>query len=90
MVLQGLTTGHDAPLEVREGGIAGRGVFATGAIPKRSWVCEYKAGAVYPPSEKDQHTTEYDLNGKGSYVIETYIMCIHQSTQNFDCGVWDL
>ena len=70
-VLQGLTTGHDAPLEVREGGIAGRGVFATGAIRKTSWLCEYKAGTIYPPSEKDQHTTEYDVNGEGSYVIET-------------------
>ena len=71
MILEGLTTGHDTPLEVREAGVAGRGVFATGAIPKGSWLCAYKAGAVYPPSEKEKHTMEYDLNGEGSYVVET-------------------
>ena len=38
--MQGLTTSRDAPLEVREGGICGRGVFATGEINKGSGFCE--------------------------------------------------
>lgn len=32
IIFQGLSTGSDAPLEVREGGCAGCGVFATGHI----------------------------------------------------------
>lgn len=33
-IIQGLATGQDAPLEVREGGVDGRGVFATKNIGK--------------------------------------------------------
>jgi SET domain-containing protein len=77
-ILQGLTTGLDAPLEVREGGIAGRGVFCKEYIPKGSWLCEYKAGLVYPPSERKKHEEIYDLNGEGSYIIEsTYAIPNH-------------
>ena len=53
-VISGLSTGHDAPLIVREGGIAGRVFFAEAAISKGSWLCEYKASKIYPPSE-NQH-----------------------------------
>ena len=70
-ILESLTTGLDAPLEVRVGGVAGRGVFATGAIAKGTWLCEYKAALTYPPSEKPNHLEEYDLNNEGSYVVET-------------------
>ena len=52
MVIGGLC-GHDAPLEVAPGGIAGRGVFATG--PQNQWLCEYK-GIVYPRREMDTRT----------------------------------
>ena len=69
--MEGLTTGQDAPLEVREGGAAGRGVFATGAITKGQWLCEYKAGITYPPSEKAKHVQQYDETGEGSYIVET-------------------
>lgn len=49
--MEGLTTGNDAPLEVRVGGITGRGVFATTKIPKGSWLCEYKTGRMFPKAE---------------------------------------
>ena len=64
----GLTTGKDAPLEVAEGGIAGRGVFATGEIHKGSWLCEYK-GIVYPLKDKHIHEAEYIKNSEGCYVV---------------------
>ena len=63
-------TGKDAPLEVREGGIAGRGVFAVGPIHKGQWLCEYR-GLVYPLSELDQHCEEYTKNNEGVYVVES-------------------
>ena len=70
-VMQGLTTGHDAPLEVREGGICGRGVFATGEINKGSWLCEYRTTCVFPLAEKSVVEAEYDANGEGSYIIDS-------------------
>ena len=70
-ILHGLSTGDDAPLEVRERGIAGRGVFATGSVAKGSWLCEYKAGLVYPASERKKYEEIYDLNGEGSYIVES-------------------
>ena len=70
-VMQGLTTGHDAPLEVWEGGICGRGVFATGEINKGSWLCEYKTTCIFPLAEKSVVEAEYDANGEGSYIIDS-------------------
>ena len=61
----------DAPLEVREGGIAERGVFATGRVAKGSWLCKYK-GLVYPASERKKYEEMYNLNGEGSYIIESF------------------
>ena len=37
IVIEGLSSGWDAALEVRQEGIAGRGVFATSRIEKGSW-----------------------------------------------------
>ena len=70
-VISGLSTGHDAPLIVREGGIAGRGVFAEAAISKGSWLCEYKATKIYPPSEKPTYEEMYALNNEGCYIVES-------------------
>lgn len=71
-IIHGLTTGHDAPLDVFEEGIAGRGVFALADIEKGSWLTEYKAAYTYPPSEQAKHESEYDLNQvKGSYIVES-------------------
>ena len=60
-------TGKDAPLEVREGGIAGRGVFAVGPIHRGQWL----KGLVYPLSELDQHCEEYSKNNEGVYIVQS-------------------
>ena len=64
--MHGVSTGCDAPLEVRRGGISGRGVFATGYISKGDWLCEYKA-SVYPRGEMQRHIEEYNNNIVTSY-----------------------
>ena len=66
--MEGLCTGNDAPLVVREGGCPGRGVFANKHIDKGQWLCEYRS-IVYPYTELDKHTHEYNLNREGSYII---------------------
>lgn len=63
-----MITGRDAPLEVREEGAAGRGVFATGPIHMGDWLCEYK-GLTYPLKEKYRYITEYDRNNEGVYIV---------------------
>ena len=68
VIIEGLSTGKDAPLAVREGGCAGRGVFATSFIRKGQWLCEYK-GLVYPCSQLEKHIKEYNTNGEGSYIV---------------------
>ena len=68
-IVEGLTTGKDAPLEVREGGIAGRGVFSIAPIQKGQWLCEYK-GLVYPLSELDKHCAKYGKN-EGVYIVRS-------------------
>ena len=68
IIIEGLTSGRDAPVEVALGGIAGRGVFATGPISKNQWLCEYK-GIVYPRRQMQSHIDEYKRNGEGSYII---------------------
>ena len=71
-ILHGLTTGQDAPLDVSKGGIAGRGVFAAAPIERGSWLCEYKASQIYPPSQRAEHEAVYDTNGiEGSYIVES-------------------
>lgn len=66
--IHGLNTGQDAPLEVRPGGIAERGIFVTEFISKGQWLCEYK-GIVYPHSKMQQHIDEYNKNEEGCYII---------------------
>lgn len=69
-VLHGLTTGQDAPLVVRHGGIAGRGVFATASIEKGAWLCEYKASETFPASQYSEKMAVHDLNRvEGSYIV---------------------
>ena len=70
VIIQGLVTGRDAPLEVREGGCAARGVFATASVTKGQWLCEYK-GLVYPYSEREKHLEEYDKNKEGCYIVSS-------------------
>ena len=70
IVAESLSTGKDAPLEVRDGGCAGRGLFATARILKGQWLCEYK-GQVYPLGEKQKHIEEYEKNGEGSYIVSS-------------------
>lgn len=71
VIIEGLTTGRDACLEVRQGGIAGRGVFATSHISPGAWLCEYKTTQVFSRSERKKVEKEYDDNGEGSYIIES-------------------
>ena len=67
LIIEGLATGKDAPLQVREGGVAGRGLFAVEAIPKNSWLCEYKTCQVYTDKREKKKADEvYDLIGEGS------------------------
>ena len=54
------------------GRIAGRGVFATASVAKGSWLCEYKAGLVYPASERKKYEEIYDLNGDMQLVCFPY------------------
>ena len=68
IIIEGLTSGRDAPLEMALGGIAGRGLFATGPISKDQWLCEYK-GIVYPRRQMQSHIDEYKRNGEESYII---------------------
>ena len=70
VIIQGLVTGRDTPLEVREGGCAARGVFATASVTKGQWLCEYK-GLVYPYSEREKHLEEYDKNKEGCYIVSS-------------------
>lgn len=59
-VLKGLATGGDAPLEVRNEGVAKRGVFATAFIGCGEWLCEYKTTTVYMSKEaRDESEREY-------------------------------
>ena len=71
VILNGLSSGCDASLEVRQEGIAGRGVFATADIPKGSWLCEYKTTRVFNIKEKEEVVKEYEENGEGSYIVES-------------------
>ena len=71
VIIEGLSTGQDAPLEVQQGGIVGRGVFATEHIPKGSWLCEYKTTRVFKRSELEHVKKEYELNNEGSYIVES-------------------
>ena len=70
LVIEGLSSGRDAALNVRQEGIAGRGVFATEAIKKGSWLCEYKTTRVFNRSELKQVEAEYLANNEGSYIVE--------------------
>ena len=75
LALQGLTTGLDAPLEVREGGVAGRGVFATAPTEKGAWLCEYKTTNVYTSREdRDKAEEEYELNRDGVHCVHNIIL----------------
>ena len=70
--IEGLTTGRDAPLEVLEAGVAGRGVFAKAFIAKGEWLCEYKTHAIYTTRKaKDEAEEEYTRNQEGCYIVET-------------------
>ena len=70
LVIEGLSSGRDAALDVRQEGIAGMGVFATEAIKKGSWLCEYKTTRVFNRSELKQVEAEYLANNEGSYIVE--------------------
>ena len=54
---------------INNGTDTGCGVVAKEAIPKGSYVCEYKTSAVYPAREKDK---VHECNDAGSYVVETF------------------
>jgi len=71
IILDGLTTGKDVPLEIRHGGIARRGVFATASIAKSSWLGEYKATRIFPLSQKAEVEEEFDKNGEKCYMVDS-------------------
>ena len=71
IILEGLTTGNDAALDVKEGGIAGCGVLPSAAnITKGSWLCEYKTSRIFHPSEKAAAEEEYNKNEEGCYIMD--------------------
>ena len=70
MAVEGLSTGRDAPLEVRKGGVAGRGVFATASICKGSWLCEYKTTKVLAKEERESVERHYKKNDEGCYIVD--------------------
>ena len=70
VILQGLSTGKDAPLEVCWGGIAGRGVFATGRIHEADWLCEFKTSRLFPPTQREQYEEEYKKNREVSHIFD--------------------
>lgn len=47
----------------------GRGVFATVAIPARTFLCEYKGQLVESPDEAVRLEEGYTVAGKGSYML---------------------
>ena len=57
---------------IHTGTDTGRGVVAKEAIPKGSYVCEYKTSAVYPAREKEKHDKVHECNDGGCYVVETF------------------
>ena len=92
-VMQGLTTGQDAPLEVREGGICGRGVFATGEINKGSWLCEYRTTCVFPQRKIPLSKQSTTPTGRGhisstpvspSHRRATFVLMRRVSTTSWD------
>ena len=70
VVINGLAYNLTAPLEVREAGRRGRGVFATENIEKGTYLC---ATRVYHPKKRRKYESEYDKNGEGSYLWETQL-----------------
>ena len=103
-VIQGLSYGLSAALEVREAGRKGRGVFTTAPVSKGGYLCEYRTTKVYHPSKKAKYESEYDRNDEGSYCLETqygkrlvfdatrcydqFGRYINHSTKSANCRYW--
>ena len=71
-ILEGLTTGKDAPLVVEKEGTASRRVLATADISKGSWLCEFKTTRILPPSAKPAVEKEYKNNERCCIVDLSY------------------
>ena len=69
---------------INNGTDTGRGVVAKEAIPKGSYVCEYKTSAVYPAREKEKHDKVHECNDAGSYVVETFYSILKVGKLCFD------
>lgn len=66
-----MSTGIDAPLEVKDTGLAkGRGLFATARINKGQYVCEYHTSEIYPASQRKKLVERYAASGEGDYICE--------------------
>lgn len=51
VVIQGLSYHLTAPLEIKDAGRKGRGVFAVDKIHKGTYLCEYRTSRVYHPKK---------------------------------------
>jgi histone-lysine N-methyltransferase SETD8 len=73
--MRGLLGQSRAPrLEVIHAGpLKGRGVVSSEPIKKGSYVCEYRTYKIYHVGSEEAKALaqEYELNGEGSYVLET-------------------
>lgn len=69
-ILEGLTTGKDAPLVVEEEGTASRQVLATADISKGSWLCKFKTTRILPPSAKPAAEEEYKKNNEHCRIVD--------------------
>lgn len=61
-IIDGLNRDLQAPIEIRDAGEKGRGVFATEDIPSSMYICEYKTTNVYNTDEFIRKQREYETN----------------------------
>ena len=73
-VLKGLLHRKTASLSVYESGEErGRGVITEEPLLRHEYVCEYCTHAIHFDDDSlEKSTSEYDINGEGSYILSTY------------------
>ena len=88
MVICGLEKGKSRGLEIRHTKDKGRSVFATEAIPKSTYVTEYKYDKLYPFRDREKYEREYEANDEGCFVLNVYVkgkkMCM-DATRRLYC-----
>ena len=61
-IIDSLNRDLQAPIEIRDAGEKGRGVFATEDIPSSMYICEYKTTNVYNTDKFIRKQREYETN----------------------------